>query len=256
MMLFGFLIIGFVFYYQRRQFKIELKQNEEKQQIELDFQKKMLENSVEVQENERRRLAKDLHDEVGAMLSVLKMGNNQLLKKTSDNETLKALAKNNHELIDESINKVRSISKDLLPQTLENFGLLPALEEFFGKLSRSSDIEFGFNVEAINKKERFNPKVELSLYRVIQELVSNAIKHSEAKKIHLTITSSGEKVTLIFEDNGLGFNRDQVLSDSKSGLGMRNIESRLSLIDAKLHIESEPNEGSKFIIELAKNSHE
>ena len=82
-MVFVFSFVFFVVYNQRKQFKIQIKQNEEKQEIELQFQKKMLENAIEIQETERRRLAKDLHDEVGAVLSVLKMGNNQLFKENS-----------------------------------------------------------------------------------------------------------------------------------------------------------------------------
>lgn len=242
--------IVFVVYYQRKQFKLEILQKEEKQAIELDFQKKLLENSMEVQEIERRRLAKDLHDEVGALLSVLKMGNNQLVKKEVDDESIKKLVNNNKELIDESIGLVRSISKDLVPQTLENFGLIHAIDEFFRKIEKNSDIEFKFLHKNISEKTRFTPKVELSVFRVIQELSNNALKHSEATKIDLIINFENKTLNLIFADNGVGFVKEDVLSNPSTGLGIRNIESRLSIINGSLKILN-PEKGARFEIEIS-----
>jgi len=242
--------IVFVVYYQRKQFKLEIKQNEEKQAIELDFQKKLLENSMEVQEIERRRLAKDLHDEVGALLSVLKMGNNQLVKKEVEDESIKKLVNNNKELIDESIGLVRSISKDLVPQTLENFGLIHAIEEFFHKIEKNSSIEFKFLYKNISEKSRFSPKVELSVFRIIQELSNNALKHSEASKIDLILNFENNTLFLIFADNGVGFSMENVLKNPNGGLGIRNIESRLSIINGVLRILN-PEKGTRFEIEIS-----
>lgn len=242
--------IVFVVYYQRKQFKLEIKQNEEKQAIELEFQKKLLENSMEVQEIERRRLAKDLHDEVGALLSVLKMGNNQLVKKEMEDESIKQLVNNNKELIDESIGLVRSISKDLVPQTLENFGLIHAIEEFFNKIEKNSSIEFKFLHKNISEKSRFAPKIELSVFRIIQELSNNALKHSEASKIDLILNFENHTLFLIFADNGVGFLMEDVLRNPNSGLGIRNIESRLSIINGVIKILN-PEKGTRFEIEIS-----
>lgn len=242
--------IVFVVYYQRKQFKLEIKQNEEKQVIELEFQKKLLENSMEVQEIERRRLAKDLHDEVGALLSVLKMGNNQLVKKELEDESIKKLINNNKELIDESIGLVRSISKDLVPQTLENFGLIPAIDEFFNKIEKNSTIEFKFLHKNISEKSRFASKVELSVFRIIQELSNNALKHAEASKIDLILNFENHTLFLIFADNGVGFSMEDVLRNPNSGLGIRNIESRLSIINGVIKILN-PEKGTRFEIEIS-----
>jgi signal transduction histidine kinase len=241
--------IVFVVYYQRKQFSLEIKQNEEKQAIEMDFQRKLLENSMEVQEIERRRLAKDLHDEVGALLSVLKMGNNQLVKREIADSKINGLIQNNRELIDESISMVRSISKDLVPQTLENFGLIHAIEEFLNKIEKSSNIEFSFLHQNISDKYRFTSKVELSVFRIIQELANNALKHSNATKIDLILNYENEKLFLIFADNGIGFSMADALKNPNGGLGLRNLESRLSIINGQLKVLS-PEVGARFEIEI------
>lgn len=242
--------IVFVVHYQRKQFRLEIKQNEEKQVIELEFQRKLLENSMEVQELERRRLAKDLHDEVGALLSVLKMGNNQLVKKETADESVKKLINNNKELIDESIGLVRSISKDLVPQTLENFGLIHAIEEFFHKIEKNSNIGFKFLYKNISGNQRFTPKVELSVYRIIQELSNNALKHANAAYIDLIINFEDNKLFIVFADDGVGFSMDEVLKNPNSGLGIRNIESRLSIINGTIKILN-PEKGTRFEIEIS-----
>lgn len=249
LILFGILVIAFVVYYQRKQFNLEIKQKEEKQEIELEFQRKLLENSMEVQELERRRLAKDLHDEVGALLSVLKMGNNQLLKKVADVDDISKLAKNNKELIEESISLVRNISKDLVPQTLENFGLVHAIDEFFNKMEKNSDIEFKFLHKNISDNLRFETKVELSIFRIIQELSNNALKHSEATKIDLILNYEDNTLFIVFADNGKGFSMPLVRSNPKNGLGIRNIESRLSIINGTLEVLN-PEKGIRYEIEI------
>ena len=250
LILLGFFVIGFVVYYQRKQFRLEIKQNEENQRFELELQRKLLENSMEVQENERRRLAKDLHDEVGAVLSVLKMGNNQLIKKSVGLDELGNLASNNKDLIEESISLVRNISKDLVPQTLENFGLIVALEEFFNKMEKNSEIHFQLRHQGIAEKVRFSPTLELSIYRIIQELSNNAIKHSNATLIELDLFYKNAILRINFKDNGKGFSLEEVKNNPKSGLGIRNIESRLSVVNGKLDVKLPSEGGVLFEIEI------
>lgn len=248
--LFGILVIGFVIYYERRQFRLELIQKEGKQKIELEFQRKLLENSMEVQEIERHRLAKDLHDEVGTLLSLLKMGNNQLLKKSGKIADIAAYAVNNQELIDETISIVRSISKDLVPQTLEKFGLFHAIEEFINKTEKNSNIKFIFTTNNFNDKIRFPGNIELALYRIIQEFTNNVLKHAAASEIYLQFSYYLDKIFLSFRDNGVGFAMDEVINNPKTGLGLRNIESRLSIIKGSFKIITNHNEGVLYEIEI------
>ena len=248
--LFGILVIGFVIYYERRQFRLELRQKEEKQIVDLEFQRKLLENSMEVQEIERRRLAKDLHDEVGALLSLLKMGNTQLLKKNGEISDIEAYALNNQELIDETISIVRSISKDLVPQTLEKFGLFNAIEEFINKTEKNSKIKFIFTTSNFNDEIRFSGNIELALYRIIQEITNNVLKHAAASEISLQISYYLDKLFLSFSDNGVGFDLNEVINNPKTGLGLRNIESRLSIIKGTFKLITNINKGVLYEIEI------
>jgi signal transduction histidine kinase len=248
LILIGLSLIGFVVYYQRKQLLNEIKLQVERRQLENDMQRNLLQNAIEVQENERRRLAKDLHDEVGAILSALKMANNQLFKLESTNSAIQNIATNNRELIDESITLVRNISKDLVPQTLENFGMVHAIEEFFHKLEKHTGIKFDFKYENFNDDKRFLSSIELSLFRIIQELSNNAIKHSLATIIKLYVGLHDNKLYFSFTDNGIGFDLEQKLNDKNNGLGLRNIESRLSVIDTEYKVTTETNKGTKFEI--------
>jgi signal transduction histidine kinase len=238
--------ILFVVYYKQ-------KQGEQKiaiQELQAEMQRRLLESSLEVQEVERRRIAKDLHDEVGAMLSMTKMSYNQLLKKLNTSAELTEQGQKTKEFLEESISQVRRISRELVPSTLEDFGLISALDEFIQKIHIASGVLFIFNHEGIEDSERFDKKIELTIYRIAQELVNNALKHAEAGEITLKLTVQDNKFIFIFTDNGKGFDLEAVKKDPKSGLGLRNIESRLSVVDGVFKIKSTPGKGTNTKIEI------
>lgn len=239
-------IILFVTYYQRKQIQQKLTI----QELKDEMQRQLLESALEVQEVERVRIAKDLHDEVGAMLSATKMSFNQLLRKIDNTTDLVALGKQTRELLDESIGHVRRISKELVPSTLEDFGLMSALDEFIQKIHLASGVMFVFSHEGIEENQRFDKKTELTIYRIAQELVNNALKHAEAEQITLKLAVEINKIIFIFTDNGKGFDLESVRKDPKSGLGMRNIESRLSVINGKLDMKSALGQGTNTVIEI------
>ena len=238
--------ISFVAFYKQKQ----AEQNSTIQELKAEMQRQLLESALEVQEVERVRIAKDLHDEVGAMLSVTKMSFNQLLRRLDNAEDLAAMGKQTKELLEQSIVQVRRISKELVPSTLEDFGLMSAIDEFIQKVHLVSGALFVFSHEGIDIKQRFNKKIELTIYRVIQELINNALKHAEAKEITLKLTTEGNKIIFTFTDNGKGFDFERVRKDQKSGLGMRNIESRLSIVNGLFDIQSAIGKGTKTMIEI------
>jgi signal transduction histidine kinase len=244
MVLIGF-SIAFVVYYKQKQAqqKIAL------QELKAEMQRQMLENSLEVQETERRRIAKDLHD-VGAMLSATKMSLKLLSRQAVGQEQILTLADNTKEMLEESIGHVRRISKELVPSTLEGFGLVVALEEFISKLQPMTETEFELKYENLEHEERFDRKIELTIYRIAQELVNNAFKHAEAEKISLQLLKSNKNIVFNFTDNGKGFDLDRTMKDPKSGLGLRNIESRLSVVSGKLAIKSSIGNGTITRIEI------
>jgi len=246
----GIGLIIFVIIYQQQQLKQKYEQQKAMQELKNEMQRQMLESALEVQEVERVRIAKDLHDEVGAMLSVTKMSFNQLLRKLDSAEDLAVMGKQTRELLEQSIGQVRRISKELVPSTLEEFGLILSVDEFIQKVHLASTSSFTFNHEGISAKERFDKKIELTIYRLIQELVNNALKHSEAKEITLTLTKDNNKIIFNFTDDGKGFDFADIRNDPKSGLGLRNMESRLSVINGTIEVKSAIGQGTKTIIEI------
>lgn len=239
-------IILFVTYYQRKQ----IQQKIAIQELKSEMQRQMLESALEVQEVERVRIAKDLHDEVGAMLSVTKMSFNQLLRKLDSTEDLAKMGKQTRELLEQSISQVRRISKELVPSTLEEFGLILSIDEFIQKVHLASTTSFTFSYEGIAEKQRFDKKIELTIYRLIQELVNNALKHAEAQEITLKLTTKDNKIIFIFTDDGKGFDFTATRNDPKSGLGLRNMESRLSVINGAIDVQSSIGKGTTTTIEI------
>lgn len=251
LLLMGVVLIVFVVYYQQKQLKKNLQQQKIIQDLKAEMQRQMLESALEVQEVERVRIAKDLHDEVGAMLSVTKMSFNQLLRKLDNADDLATMGKQTRELLEQSISQVRRISKELVPSTLEEFGLISSIDEFIQKVHlASASTSFIFSHEGIDVKQRFDKKIELTIYRLIQELVNNALKHAEANEISLKLTTKNNKIIFNFTDDGKGFDFEAKRKDPKSGLGMRNMESRLSVINGTLEIKSAIGKGTKTHIEI------
>ena len=250
LLMMGVVLIVFVAYYQQKQLKKDLQQQQQIQELKDEMQRQLLESALEVQEVERVRIAKDLHDEVGAMLSATKMSFNQFLRKIDNTPDNALMGKQTRELLDESIGHVRRISKELVPSTLEEFGLMSAIDEFIQKIHLASGVLFVFSHEGIEANKRFDKKIELTIYRIAQELVNNALKHAEAEQITLKLSTEINKIIFIFTDNGRGFNVESVRKDPKSGLGMRNIESRLSVINGKLIMKSVLGQGTNTFVEI------
>jgi len=243
-------LIIFVIIYQQQQLKQKYEQQKAIQELKSEMQRQMLESALEVQEVERVRIAKDLHDEVGAMLSVTKMSFNQLLRKLDSAEDLAKMGKQTRELLEQSIGQVRRISKELVPSTLEEFGLILSIDEFIQKVHLASTTSFTFSHEGIAEKQRFDKKIELTIYRLIQELVNNALKHAEAQEITLKLTTKNNKIIFIFTDDGKGFDFTAIRNDPKSGLGLRNMESRLSVINGAINVQSSIGKGTTTTIEI------
>lgn len=231
-------ILFFFVAYQKRLLKKEIELNK----VKADQQKEIIRNTILAQEKERKRIAQDLHDEVGAMLSVIKINLGRLEKKSETNES-KILASETKSYLDDTIKQVRRISRALLPPTLEKLGLYIALEELTNWVNKSDQIE----IECWKSGEefRFDSQNELILFRMIQELLNNAIKHSEANKIDLNVRFFKNTVSVAITDNGKGFILAGIIN---RGLGLKNLESRAQIINAKFKLKSKPGKGTSAII--------
>lgn len=197
-------------------------------------------------EEERSRIAKDLHDGVGQQLSGLKMGWQKLVGKLSETQPEVApQAAALTEVLDEACIEVRSISHQMMPKSLQTFGLVPALDDMLRKSLGTAGINYEFESFGIDKN-RFDSRVELTVFRVAQELINNIIKHAEATSVSVQLMTNNANLILLIEDNGKGFNFEK----AESGLGLLNITSRLNTVLGKVNFESTLGKGTVATIRI------
>lgn len=200
--------------------------------------------SISSQEKERTRFARDLHDGLGQLISLLNL-NLTSLNTDPDVETRKKLFSQSQEVIDSIQLEIRNICFDLMPRTLISSGLSAAIEEFAFRINKTGKISVETDLFGLEK--RFHEQIEISLYRIIQEWVNNIIKYSDASQISIQVTADALEITLLIEDNGTGFDK-QLLNESK-GNGWRNIQTRCNLIGGDVEIETrESVRGTTFIL--------
>jgi len=241
MLLLALSIFFFFVTYQKRMLKKQLELNETKAKQ----QEEILRNTISAQEKERKRIAQDLHDEVGAMLSVVKLNVGRIEKK-SEEPMAKKLAGETKTYLDEVITQVRRISRSLLPPSLEKFGLYFALEELANWVNKSEQLKIV--CWKSGGQFRFESKKELAVFRIVQELLNNAIKHANASTILINARFSANKNLMIsVADNGKGFDLKEKMN---AGLGLKNLESRSQIMDAKFKMKSTPGKGTTAIIYL------
>lgn len=197
---------------------------------------------LEGEEAERKRIARDLHDGLGSMLSGLKMHFNTAVKDTVHNNN------NNNELnalIDKSIAELRTISQNLMPETLLQLGLEHALKDLCLSLATpKSKIEFQY----LSNNIRLPQHYEIAIYRIIQELLNNALKYADASEILVACSRNQDIFFITVEDNGIGF--DALAMEHSKGMGLRNIQNRVAFFEGKLEINTARSKGTAVYVEL------
>jgi signal transduction histidine kinase len=245
MILLAAAIFFFFVTYQKRLLQKQLEVNKIKQ----EQQEEILKNTIQAQEKERKRIAQDLHDEVGAMLSVVKLNVGRIEKKSEESKA-KDLAGETKTYLDEVITQVRRISRALLPPSLEKLGLYFALEELGNWVNKSDHLKIV--CWKSGEPFRFDNKKELAIFRIVQELINNAIKHSEATTIKINLRFwSNSNLAIVVSDDGKGF---ELTEKMVTGLGLRNLESRTQIINAKFKMKSVVSKGTTAIICLKSES--
>ena len=220
------LVVTFMIIYQRRM----ARQKTKIQEMEIEFQRELLRKAFESQETERKRIAKDLHDGVGAMLSTVRLLVGKLAPALPVAEGTLDLRATTFEAIDETLDTVRSISHDLLPPALERYGLAPALVSFTDRISASGKIKATCIAE--ENWQRLPAETEKSLFRITQELTQNSLKHANAQHIQIQLSRSHGAACFHYQDDGAGIDPRLLQNGDLSGLGLRNIETRAALIGA------------------------
>ncbi len=243
-------VVGFIVYYQRRQFKTELMQRKEMQELQEKHQRQLLQNSLEVQESVRKGISKDLHDEIGGLLSATKMSIMSLSKSLPKDDSFVQKFEGSKKLVEEALTQVRSLSRELVPRTLESFGLIAALNEFFKKMEMATSISVDFYHENVSDSTRLGANLELAVYRIIQELTNNSIKHAGCNRIIVDFQFFQNDLLITFEDDGKGYDFETKLKEVKSGLGLWNIISRISVLEGSYSFQRLPEKGSKLSIRV------
>ncbi|MBK9735672.1 MAG: sensor histidine kinase [Saprospiraceae bacterium] len=229
--------------------KIITEQKEEinQQQIrELEDNIKMssLRSVIEGQEIERERIAKDLHDSLGGLLSTIKLQFDQVRSKKEDLVNLKEY-KQAHKLLDLAVDEVRTISRNLQPGSLDNLGLIPAIKDLINRLEGDSypDIDFQY----YEMPEKIDKMISLSVYRIIQELIANSLKHAKATEILIQINTEDTELVIQYEDDGIGFDQNNL---KRKGMGLENIKSRINYLHGTIVIDSRNGEGMSVLIRV------
>jgi signal transduction histidine kinase/ligand-binding sensor domain-containing protein len=212
-------------------------------------QKEQLQTIINTQESERKRIANDLHDSIGQLLTSVKINldiANERLTNTIANDQLN-LIQTSKQTIEQITNEIRNISYNLSPTTLKQFGLKTAMEVDLKKINLNSKYEITFYSSFNTIK--LDPITEIILYRVFQELIHNVLKHSDATEITVQLIEHSDKVVLMVEDNGKGFLFEESLA-KKDSSGLKNLLSRIESINGKISFDSSPNSGTSVTIEI------
>jgi two-component system, NarL family, sensor kinase len=198
-------------------------------------------------EEERKRIAKDLHDGVVQGLTGLKLRLQNQLRTANMDEAEKETFTQTSSLLDESINELRSISHQMMPRALAELGLLPALDDLLEKAFGHSDIRFSFEHHRVDG-QRFDERLEISLYRITQELINNIIRHSGAKAVSVQLLRTATHLVLVVEDDGKGFRYEDAAN--RNGIGLMNISSRAKALNGEVNYTPSPQQGTVATIRI------
>ncbi len=231
-----FLALILFFYFSRKKIiKIEV----EKKNQEINYQKEILQSVIQTQEEERMRIAQDLHDDISSKLNIVSL-NTHLLKTPNLSEFEYAeITDNIVSLTKKALENSRRIAHDLLPPVFEKFGLHAAVEELVLEFSTAKNVqiiyenELDFSALDVNK--------QLHIFRILQELLNNSIRHGKAANISITFVGKNKQSTCVYSDDGVGF--DTSVGNQKRGIGMQNIESRINFLGGTINVQSEINNG-------------
>ncbi|MCZ6694346.1 MAG: sensor histidine kinase [Bacteroidetes bacterium] len=202
-----------------------------------------MQGMVEGQEAERIRVAKDLHDSLGGLLSSVKMQFSQL----NPNQTAASSEYQKVDLlIDEACTELRKVAHNMMPDALMKFGLVTAVEDLAGKIENQAKLQI--DVQAIGLNYRLDNKKEIAIYRVIQELLNNIVKHAQASEILVQLVLHEDRLNLIVEDNGVGFDLDQ--ASQADGMGLKNVRSRISYLNGNISFDSVVDTGTTVTIDI------
>ena len=200
------------------------------------------------QEGERTRIARDLHDGLGGIFSTVKMHFSTLQHEVPE---LKGnnLYRKSFEMVDGASEELRKIAHNMMPEVLMKMGLVPALQDLCNNINAGKQLHI--NLQAYGMEKRLSGSIEIMLFRIIQELINNIIKHSSASEAIIQFNRNANNLTITVEDNGRGFDVNEL--EAKRHAGLQTIKSRVAYLDGRISIDSKTGVGTTVMIDLLLN---
>lgn len=211
---------------------------------------RLLQKVISAQEEERKRIARELHDETSQSLTSLMVGL-KIVQSASNMEEVGERTAELRSLIEKTLEGVHDLALELRPSILDDLGLVAAVRKHMRDYSRKSDIRMDLHTRGLENR-RLPPEIETALYRIVQEGLSNVVKHASAEKVDVVLEHRGSSVVAKIEDDGRGFNVDQVMNSRKEErrLGLFGMYERASLVGGALTLKSRPGHGTTVFIEI------
>ncbi len=211
-----------------------------------DQELKEIDKILEGQEKERLKIANDLHDNLGSILATLKLNFQNLYSQKDNNENGQELFDKTNELIEEAYQKVRGMAHAKNAGVIGSEGLVPAVQNIAKKIAIPGKLKV--QVIPFGMTKRFENAMEVNLFRMIQEILTNAIKHAEATEITISLTQDEDSINIIIEDNGKGFNPKSITK--KEGMGLSNITKKVEQLNGTFNIDSFEGKGTTILIDI------
>ncbi|RLD51195.1 MAG: hypothetical protein DRJ05_18675 [Bacteroidetes bacterium] len=224
------------------------KQLAEKRGLQQKAEKNVLEAVIETEYKERKRFAEDLHDGLGVMLSTLRLYINELTDKERTDEEKQQLLDQSNSMLDDAIGNARNISNNIMPSSLKNNGLEITLKSYCDKINASGKIKIA--LKSTNLQKHHKDTIEITLFRVLTEMINNTLKHSGASQVEIALTENQNNISITYKDNGKGFDIASVKKLPKKGMGLNNIYNRVNSIGGTCTIESSVGNGFFSIVEI------
>lgn len=231
----------------------ERKKTEEELRISRDQLRKLAKRLSEAEENERHRIACELHDQVGQNLTALGINLNMLRNQLSDKLTVEIDSRLNDsmKILEETAKRIRDVMADLRPSVLDDYGLMAAIRWYSDQFSKRTKLSIIVQGEELIP--RLPLEAEITLFRITQEVLTNVAKHAMASKVMINLAEVNGKARLVIIDDGVGFEpAGFYLSKEKNGWGLLNIKERTEALGGKLIVESEPGKGTRIMIEIGR----
>lgn len=236
------LIIAFIFIYQKRYHKYV----KEKEEMQLQFSQLLLQSQIEIQHQTLQNLSYEVHDNIGQIVSLIKINLNTL----NINDVEKATEKisDTKLLVKQLIQDVKSLSVSLGSDRIAKIGIVKAIEIEVERLNKTGQ----FFAELINDDDppALSKEISILLFRMTQEILNNVVKHSSAKHISITINKTLHSLILIFKDDGIGFNLKEKMDNPNEGAGLSNLKNRAKFLNAHLDIKTALKIGTTISIEM------